>query len=971
MSITQNGLAFDSNGYLLVSGVAGGAAVSAGTNVVSSGTAVFSNSNGISFGMNTNGVVTASVAGTVAGGGQMNISAGTTSNNISSLAFVNGGGVSFGLNSNSITATVASQTNQSVGAYAVSNTTQGTSGTLDARSLSFNGAGGVSVGYSNGSIVISGATGGAGGAGVSAGTQSVSTGTVVYSNSNNITFGMSGSSRVTASYAFNVSAGTTSNNLNSLSFSNGSGVSFGLNAGTVTASVAAQTNQTVGAYAVSNTTQNSSTTLDARSLSFQGAGAVSVGYSNGSVVISAAAGAQSVQTIGLYGSSQTTGQSSSSTVDARSLTMVGAGMISVGMSGGSFVVSSPATTDLPQISIGQSTGGNTSGNTGMVTGQMVLAGGNNITLSGSTNAGSMTISVIGGAGAGGGAAISAGTQSVSTGTVAFSNSNNVTFGMSGSNVVTASVSQSLGFYAIGNTTQNSSTTLAAGTLSYNALGAMTMGYSNGSIQVSAPATSSLSATGIVSLSVNGSTISIGASQSAQTVGAYAVSNTTQSSSGTLDARSLSFQGAGGVSVGYSNGSVVISGGAVGGGGAAISAGTQSVSTGTVVYSNSNNITFGMSGSSRVTASYAFNISAGTTSNNLNSISFSNGSNVSFGLNAGTLTASVATSLTAVNISAGTTSNNVSQLSFSNGSGVSFGINSNTITASVAAQTNQSVGLYALGNTTQNSSTTLDARTLSYNALGAMTMGYSNGSIQVSAPATSSLSATGMVSISANGSTISIGVPGGTASRYDHLKFQAESISSSGQTNGSYSVQYVQVPTLVSFSRMDLPVILSLSSSGATNTAAIAVSAMAVIYTKNGSTLNPLVGASNSQTFSWASNTASFSNLTGPRMFSFGLGTYLTPGDYWVGVHLSTTSGISTGANTTALNGTFSQLIASCYTASNFADFNSATASTTNNVLMGMLSSVPTATNQTLQLSQLSMSGANLARANIPLVFRNY
>ena len=58
-----------------------------------------------------------------------------------------------------------------------------------------------------------------------------------------------------------------------------------------------------------------------------------------------------------------------------------------------------------------------------------------------------------------------------------------------------------------------------------------------------------------------------------------------------------------------------------------------------------------------------------------------------------------------------------------GNGITFGMsNSSVITASytvpnVPAQTNQTVGLYALGNTTQNSSTTLDARTISYNGLG--------------------------------------------------------------------------------------------------------------------------------------------------------------------------------------------------------------------------------------------------------------
>src|SRR4051812_45485986 len=45
--------------------------------------------------------------------------------------------------------------------------------------------------------------------------------------------------------------------------------------------------------------------------------------------------------------------------------------------------------------------GNTAGDTGVVTGRLVLVGTNNITLSGSTNAGSMTISISGGAGAAG------------------------------------------------------------------------------------------------------------------------------------------------------------------------------------------------------------------------------------------------------------------------------------------------------------------------------------------------------------------------------------------------------------------------------------------------------------------------------------------------------------------------------------------------------------------------------------------
>jgi len=420
----HGGFQFDTAGNLLVTGAGGGGvALSAGTNSTSTGTVNFSNSNGVSFGMDTNGVVTASVAGTVAGGA----------------------------------------------------------------------------------------------VGLSAGTQSVNTGTVAFANSNNVTFGMSGSNQITASYEPFMRAvydGANSVSSGTLRFSNSNGVSFGINGQTMTASVAAQTNQTEGMYAVGNTTgQSSSSTFDARTMSISGAGAVSVGYSGGAVVISAAAGGQSNQSIGIYGSSQTTGQSSSSTVDARSLSIVGAGAVSVGMSGGSFVVSAPNTVAFNPLSVGISTQGNTAGNTGLVSNQLLLVGSNNITLSGSTNAGSMTLSVIGGAG-GGGVAISAGTQSVSTGTVAFANSNGVTFGMSGSSQITASVAaqtnQTAGLYAVGNTTgQSSSSTYDARSVSFSGAGAMSVGNSGGAYVLSAPATSSLSATGMASISTNGSTISIG------------------------------------------------------------------------------------------------------------------------------------------------------------------------------------------------------------------------------------------------------------------------------------------------------------------------------------------------------------------------------------------------------------------------------------------------------------------------------
>jgi hypothetical protein len=74
--------------------------VSAGTTSNNLASVVFSNSNGVSFGLNGS-TVTASVNT----GASLNISAGTTSNNLTAVTFADGGGISFGLNGSVITAT--------------------------------------------------------------------------------------------------------------------------------------------------------------------------------------------------------------------------------------------------------------------------------------------------------------------------------------------------------------------------------------------------------------------------------------------------------------------------------------------------------------------------------------------------------------------------------------------------------------------------------------------------------------------------------------------------------------------------------------------------------------------------------------------------------------------------------------------------------------------------------------------------
>ncbi len=176
-------------------------------------------------------------------------------------------------------------------------------------------------------------------------------------------------------------------------------------------------------------------------------------------------------------------------------------------------------------------------------------------LSGTTasNSAGFTLSLSAANPGGGGAALSAGTQSVSTGTVAFANSNGITFGMSGSNQITAS--------------HNALTTARA---------------SNDGIGLNTAGTN-------VTWTVNSGGISLNA-------GGYAGTATTFN--GTNISGSMTFNSAG-LRLDLSGGG----GGVTNQTGPNIAAGTQTATSGTVAFANSNGITFGMSDSTQVTASF--------------------------------------------------------------------------------------------------------------------------------------------------------------------------------------------------------------------------------------------------------------------------------------------------------------------------------------------------------------------------------
>lgn len=202
--------------------------------------------------------------------------------------------------------------------------------------------------------------------------------------------------------------------------------------------------------------------------------------------------------------------------------------------------------------------GNTAGTTlTQFTGNLVLAGGANVTLSNSTDSAGQTVSIVGGAGGGGGftgGVSNLGNTSGSTGTV----SNQIIF--AGGNNITLSQSTAAG----GATITISGPNTAAQSVESQSFGMSNLGNTSG--------TTGIASGGQVAFYLAG---------------------------GNNITLSQSIDGA--------SGTITISGpsGGAGDGYNILAAGTQTANTtGTILFSNSNGVTFGMSASTRITASVA-------------------------------------------------------------------------------------------------------------------------------------------------------------------------------------------------------------------------------------------------------------------------------------------------------------------------------------------------------------------------------
>jgi hypothetical protein len=644
-------------------------------------------------------------------------------------------------------------------------------------------------------------------------------------------------------------------------FSNSNGVSFGTNGSTITATVATNY-QSQGAYLTTGMASNRASDFVAATAAFAGTNASGTIASNGVSISVAAGGGDAIRGIAAAGATLTTASVNFSNSNGVSFGLGVGGNSTVMTASHNALTTARASTDAVGLNTALTANGvswtvNSSGVSLNVPAFLTTAAlsnhshGNptlNLTnLSGTTasNSAGFTLSLSAGTQAPSPVNFSAGTTSGNLGSVVFSNSNQVSFGLSGS-TITASIpgtSSVVGTSGISVSTNGASVSIyvSAGNSNGVSFGFNTDGVMTGSVQTS-----------------------------------YAASNHSHGNP-TLNLTNLSGT-TGSNSAGFTLSLSAAAPGAGGGINVAVNALTTYTS-GTVVFSNSNGVTFGTAGqtvtatvktdylttamlSNAVTLSN-IRISGGTTSGLLSALTLADSNGVSFGLNAGTMTATVKTDYQ-------TSGAYLTTAALSNHSHGNPTLNLTNLSGTTASASNGftlSLSAAAPGAASENNWMTLLGANVSGNSSASgttiglsgvnLTLSGTNGSqIVLSAPATSSLVGTNGISISTNGSTISIGAADPMVSQYDPYNNAPVSNSTLGQSTIYFAP--FDIPEQISASRINFFLSLTHTYSGAPPTGTAWLALGYGLYTRGTGTNSDRMSLLTSYSLSYISGNASSS-----------------------------------------------------------------------------------------------------------------
>lgn len=388
-------------------------------------------------------------SGATLGVSTMGNTAGTTGQVTGGFYFVGSQNVTLSMSSlanNNATVTIlgpvtVAQTNQTVGLYGSSNTQLTSSGTVDARSLTFRAAGSLTV--------------------------AVSAGQVVFSAPNALTTAMLSNAATISNIKMSASGGSVL--ASDFTFANSNGFTFGLDtaarqftASYTVPSVPAQTNQTVGLYASSNTYLTSSGTVDARSLSFRGDKSITVGVSAGEVVFSvgaylttamgSGASTQFVQANAAFAGTNASGTIASNGISVSVAAPGGGNALTVQDSATTLAATKVVFSNANGVSFGLATAASLATVTASIATTYAGTGFTTTTAAGAVIAGThdtaglqlgvpafLTTAMLSNAATISNVNLSAGTTSQNLSAFVFSNSNQVSFGLSGSTVTAAPI----------------------------------------------------------------------------------------------------------------------------------------------------------------------------------------------------------------------------------------------------------------------------------------------------------------------------------------------------------------------------------------------------------------------------------------------------------------------------------------------------------------------------------------------------
>lgn len=313
--------------------------------------------------------------------------------------------------------------------------------------------------------------------------------------------------------------------------------------------------------------------------------------------------------------------------------------------------------------------------------------------------------------------------------------------------------------------------------------------------------------------------------------------------------------------------------------------------------------------------------AGTTSSTQTKLYFSGGNNVTLSGNSQTINISVGNYITTGALSgdtskyvqaweltgntAGTTSSlQGTKIYFSGGNNMTVSGNSNTIVLSVAnaaGQTNQTLGLYALGNTTgESSSSTLDARTVSFKATGGgISIGLSNSSYLFSVNSGFTLSSWEPWPLMNGANTVtSVAAGNATSAGIFVVPFILEEWLSVGVMNAVASMSFVTLGT--SSGRQTAGWQVGIYSNNAGTLSAIVTTKLEWSITGNNSTYSISQPTATSATgYGVAQTTSAGVNITslytGIKVMGFPINTLLSPGQYWYAqMQTNSTNSINVG-----------------------------------------------------------------------------